>query len=223
MSNVPGMKALTAAALLSVIPIVLGAQQETPRIVTGRNGESVVSFRNDCRVFYDRAGRFVRRNDNCGRGQVRIADDAMARYRRDNNGNENPGPIPPRRPDRNDNGGWSAGNANRVYENIDAHASGFGRTDMRGIKGNGSFANVRARIGTGGDAIVDIADPTDGQIRGTVRSVNGNTVRLDVSAVYGYRATGTMTVELSNANAVRAVSGNGSGERGNWSLNFRLR
>jgi hypothetical protein len=216
----PFMKVVaTVVTFIALAPIVLGAQ-EAPRVVTERGGESVVIFRNECRVFYDRDGRYVRRNDNCSRGQQRLADDAIARYRRDNT--SNPGPIPPRRPDRDHNGSWNAGSANRVYENIDARASGFGKTDMRGIKGNGNFATVRARLGTGGDAIVDIADPTDGQIRGTVRSVDGQTVRLSVTSVYGYRASGSLTVDLRDATTVRGMSGSGTGERGQWSLRFQV-
>ena len=207
-----------AAALVALAGPAVVRAQESPRITTGRNGENVVAFRNDCRVFYDADGRYLRRNDNCSREQQRSADVAIARYRRDQG--PGTGRPPGRRPDRDNNSSWSAGSGSRVFENIDARGAGAGRTDMRGIKGNGSFANVRARVGTGGDVIVDIADPTDGQIRGTVRGVDGATVRLNVTSVYGYRASGTMTIDLTNANAIRAISGSGSGDRGRWSLNY---
>jgi len=174
---------------------------------------------NDCRVDYDASGRYEGRSDHCSREQQTRADEARARYRREQGLSE----VNPAGHRSEASSGWAAGSSNRVYQNIDARASGYGRTDLAGIKGNGAFDAVRARIGTSGDAIIDIAEPTSGEIRGRVESVEGRTVRLNVTAVYGYRASGTLAMELADASSVRALSGSGNGEHGPWSISFPTR
>jgi len=129
-------------------------------------------------------------------------------------------PDRPGRPDRPR--GWSAGAGSQVYRNIDASADGDGSTRMLGVRG-GAFSYARARIGTGGDVIIEIDDPTKGEIRGRVVEVQGRRVQLRVRSVFGYKASGTMTVQLRDANEVQRLEGDGSGERGRWSLTFRGR
>lgn len=122
------------------------------------------------------------------------------------------------RPDR-PGSGWSAGRGSQVYRNIDARAQGDGMARMSGVRG-GAFSNVRARIGTGGDVIIDVRDPTRGEIRGSVRRVDGRRVEVGVRSVFGYTASGTLTVDLQSAEEVRAIDGEGTGERGRWTLEF---
>jgi len=54
-----------------------------PRIIMGKNNESEVIFRNDCVVYFDADGRRKSMNDKCSKSQAGQADDAMARYRRE--------------------------------------------------------------------------------------------------------------------------------------------
>ncbi|MEP7382489.1 MAG: hypothetical protein ABI910_12415 [Gemmatimonadota bacterium] len=116
--------------------------------------------------------------------------------------------------------GWRAGAGSQVYRNVDARAEGDGLTRMEGVRG-GAYSVVRARIGTGGDVIVDVDRPTRGEIRGRVRRVQGQRIEIAVTAIFGYTATGTLTVRLRSADEVQSLAGSGSGERGPWSLDFR--
>lgn len=116
-------------------------------------------------------------------------------------------------------GSWTAGSGTRVHANIDARASGDGLARMQGVRG-GDFGVVRARIGTGGDVILDVDQPTRGEIRGRVRRVQGRRIEVAVSTVFGYTATGTLTVRLRSADEVARWQGAGAGERGPWSLDF---
>jgi hypothetical protein len=211
--------AANALATLALVGAVQLSAQERPRVSTGRHGELEVTFANDCHVRYDAAGTYQGQSDQCSRDQEHEASEAINRYLREQGSSE----ATPSHQRHEASSGWTAGSSNRVYQNIDARASGSGRTDLAGIKGNGAFSAVRARIGTSGDAIIDVADPTDGQIRARVESVEGRTLRLAVTAVYGYRASGSMVVELVDDHTVRALSGSGSGEHGQWSLNFPVR
>ncbi|HEX4933072.1 MAG TPA: hypothetical protein VFV33_07840 [Gemmatimonadaceae bacterium] len=126
----------------------------------------------------------------------------------------------PEWPDRP--GGWSAGAGERVDRNIDARAEGDGFVRMSGVRG-GAFADARVRIGTGGDAIIAIDAPTKGEIRARVQEVRGRRVQLRVRTIFGYAATGTLTVQLRDADEVQRLDGDGAGERGAWSLDFRGR
>lgn len=116
--------------------------------------------------------------------------------------------------------GWRAGAGAQVYRNVDARARGDGVARMEGVRG-GAYSVVRARIGTGGDVVLDVDRPTRGEIRGRVRRVQGKRIELAVLAIFGYTATGTLTVRLRSADEVRAFDGTGTGERGPWSLTFR--
>lgn len=109
-----------------------------------------------------------------------------------------------------------------MYRNIDARADGNGMTRMSGVRG-GRFTFVRARIGTGGDAVLEIDDPTKGEIRARVDEVRGRRVTLRVRSIYGYDGSGTITVTLRDDNEVERVEGGGTGERGRWTLDFRGR
>lgn len=117
-------------------------------------------------------------------------------------------------------GGWRAGAGSQVYRNVDARAQGDGVARMDGVRG-GAYSIVRARIGTGGDALLDVDRPTRGEIRGRVRRVQGKRIELAVLAIFGYTATGTITLRLRSADEVRSFEGSGTGERGAWSLDFR--
>jgi hypothetical protein len=46
---------------------------------------------------------------------------------------------------------------------------------------------------------------------------------VSVSAIFGYTATGTLTVQLRDADEVQRFDGEGSGERGSWTLEFNGR
>lgn len=116
--------------------------------------------------------------------------------------------------------GWRAGAGAQVYRNVDARAQGDGVARMEGVRG-GAYSVVRARVGTGGDVVVDVDRPTRGEIRGRVRRVQGRRIEIAVLAIFGYTATGTITVRLRSADEVRALDGSGTGERGAWSLTFR--
>lgn len=116
--------------------------------------------------------------------------------------------------------GWRAGAGSQVYRNVDARASGDGAARMDGVRG-GAYSVVRARIGTGGDVVLDVDRPTRGEIRGRVRRVQGKRIELAVLSIFGYTASGTLTVRLRSADEVRAFDGTGTGERGPWSLTFR--
>jgi hypothetical protein len=116
-------------------------------------------------------------------------------------------------------GSWSAGSGTRVVANIDARAKGDGLARMQGVRG-GDFAVVRARIGTGGDVVLDVDQPTRGEIRGRVRRVQGRRVEVAITTVFGYTASGTLTIRLRSAEEVQRWQGSGSGERGPWSLDF---
>ena len=116
--------------------------------------------------------------------------------------------------------GWSAGAGTQVYRNIDARAQGDGVARMSGVRGGGAFSIVRARIGTGGDVIVDVRDPTRGEIHGRVRRVDGGRVEVAVRSMFGYTASGTLTIRLRSADEVLAINGDGTGERGSWTLAF---
>ena len=73
-----------AAALiaLTVFFAALPAKASTPEVVTKRNGETEVVFReNNCVVYYDARGRLVRANDNCRRQQKQQANAAHMQYR----------------------------------------------------------------------------------------------------------------------------------------------
>jgi hypothetical protein len=128
-----------------------------------------------------------------------------------------PGDDPSDRP----NTGGNYGSGSTIYRNIDARAEGDGETRMDGIRGGGAFSVARARIGVGRDVIIDIDRPTSGSIRGTVRNVRGNRIDIDVNAVYGYKASGSMNVVLRDANEIGRLEGSGNGERGRWTLEFR--
>lgn len=116
--------------------------------------------------------------------------------------------------------GWRAGAGSQVYRNVDARARGEGVARMEGVRG-GAYSVVRARIGTAGDVVLDVDRPTRGEIRGRVRRVQGKRIELAVLAIFGYTATGTLTVRLRSADEVRAFDGSGRGERGPWTLTFR--
>lgn len=132
-------------------------------------------------------------------------------------------PDRPGRPGRPGRAGdWSAGAGAQVYRNIDARAQGDGFARMSGVRG-GAFSIVRARIGTGGDVVLDVDEPTRGEIRGRVRRVQERRVEVSVSAIFGYTATGTLTVQLRDGDEVQRLDGDGSGERGAWTLEFRGR
>ena len=129
-------------------------------------------------------------------------------------------PGRPGRPDRER--GWSAGSGSQVYRNLEARAEGDGSTRMAGVRG-GAFSSARVRIGTGGDVIIEVDDPTKGEIRGRVEEVQGRRVQLRVRSIFGYTASGTMTVQLRDADELQRLEGDGTGERGRWTLSFRGR
>lgn len=129
-------------------------------------------------------------------------------------------PDRPGRPGRLDS--WSAGAGSQVYRNLDSRAVGDGFARMSGVRG-GAFSIVRARIGTGGEVVLDVDEPTKGEIRGRVRRVQERRVEVSVSAIFGYTASGTLTVVLRDADEVQRIDGDGSGERGAWTLEFRGR
>lgn len=54
-----------------------------PEIMVGSNGEGEVIFGNKCVVYYNASGRRTKNLPACSRDQTRHADDAMARYRRE--------------------------------------------------------------------------------------------------------------------------------------------
>lgn len=116
--------------------------------------------------------------------------------------------------------GWRAGAGAQVYRNVDARAQGEGVASMDGVRG-GDFTIVRARIGTGGDVELDVDRPTRGEIRGRVRRVRGKRIDVAVLAIFGYTATGTITVRLRSAGELGSLEGSGTGERGAWSTSFR--
>jgi len=61
-----------------------GLGNEVPRIIVGRNGQGEVIYsRNNCVAYYDRFGSRTRALPACRPPQLRHADDAMARYRRE--------------------------------------------------------------------------------------------------------------------------------------------
>lgn len=60
-----------------------GWRDDTPEIMAGTNREAEVIFRNNCVVYYTASGRRSRQQPSCLPDQVRRADDAMARYRRE--------------------------------------------------------------------------------------------------------------------------------------------
>jgi hypothetical protein len=55
----------------------------SPRIIMGKNNEGEVIFKDDCVVYYDAKGHRKNKNDKCSKSQASQADDAMARYRRE--------------------------------------------------------------------------------------------------------------------------------------------
>lgn len=57
----------------------------TPRVITGKNNEAEVIFKNDCVIYYDAKGHRKSKNDKCSNSQASQADDAMTRYRREQN------------------------------------------------------------------------------------------------------------------------------------------
>ena len=60
-----------------------GWGDDTPEIMSGTNRESEVIFRNNCVVYYTANGRRWKQQPSCMPDQVRRADDAMARHRRE--------------------------------------------------------------------------------------------------------------------------------------------
>ena len=56
---------------------------EPPRIITGSNGAGEVVFRNECVVYYNRAGRRTEASQQCHDNQVNKADQSMRAYRRE--------------------------------------------------------------------------------------------------------------------------------------------
>ena len=66
-------------------------------------------------------------------------------------------PDRPGRPGRLDS--WSAGAGSQVYRNLDSRAVGDGFARMSGVRG-GAFSIVRVRIGTGGEVVLDVDEPT---------------------------------------------------------------
>lgn len=54
-----------------------------PRVVMQANGAGEVRFRGPCTVYYRRNGERDRADQSCSREQRRLADDTMARYRRE--------------------------------------------------------------------------------------------------------------------------------------------
>ncbi len=60
-----------------------GWNEPPPRVVVHGNGAGEVRFRGACTVFYKRNGDRDRADPACNRDQRRLADDAMARYRRE--------------------------------------------------------------------------------------------------------------------------------------------
>jgi hypothetical protein len=60
-----------------------GWGDDTPEIMAGTNREAEVIFRNNCVVYYTSGGRRWKQQPSCMPEQVRRADDAMARYRRE--------------------------------------------------------------------------------------------------------------------------------------------
>lgn len=60
-----------------------GWGDDTPEIMAGTNREAEVIFRNNCVVYYTASGRRWKQQPSCMPDQVRRADDAMARYRRE--------------------------------------------------------------------------------------------------------------------------------------------
>lgn len=59
------------------------ADDAPPEIIAGTNREAEVIFRNNCVVYYGASGRRWKQQPSCMPDQVRRADDAMARYRRE--------------------------------------------------------------------------------------------------------------------------------------------
>ena len=60
-----------------------GWGDDTPEIIAGTNREGEVIFRNNCVVYFTASGRRWKQQPSCLPDQVRRADDAMARYRRE--------------------------------------------------------------------------------------------------------------------------------------------
>lgn len=156
-----------------------------------------------------------------GTYRLEVEDRDVGGYRDDRPGRPDDRDRPDDR-ERDRDRDWRVGDRAGVYRNIDARADGDGRTRMSGVRG-GAFSFVRARIGTGGDAILEIDAPTKGEIRGRVDEVRGRRVTLRVRSVYGYDGSGTITVTLRDDDTVARIEGGGTGERGRWTLDFRGR
>ncbi len=60
------------------------ANAAPPQIFAGTNGEAEVVFsKNNCVVYYNKRGNRKESNRHCRKGQVKRADDAIVRYRRE--------------------------------------------------------------------------------------------------------------------------------------------
>ena len=57
--------------------------EDVPRVIIGKNKEGEVIFKNDCVVYYDARGRQKKKSEKCSNSQAGQADDAMARFRRE--------------------------------------------------------------------------------------------------------------------------------------------
>lgn len=60
-----------------------GWGDEPPEIIAGTNREAEVVFRNNCVVYYTASGRRWKQQPTCRPDEIRRADDAMSRYRRE--------------------------------------------------------------------------------------------------------------------------------------------
>lgn len=101
---------------------------------------------------------------------------------------------------------------------IDATTNGRGIVRMAGVRG-GDFSTVRVRIGTNGDVRIDIDRSTRGKIQGELRGVNGDRYVVYVEDMFGYRASGELSLVMRN-NEVSRIDGNGTSSSGSWQFDF---
>lgn len=121
--------------------------------------------------------------------------------------------------DRRRRGDLVLGSGNRVYANVDAVSPGLGMVRMSGVR-DGRFQNARVRLGTARDVRIDIDRNTRGTIRGEIQEVRGSRVMIRIDDMFGYRATGQLTVEMRNEVEVARMDGSGSSTNGSWQLEF---
>lgn len=105
-----------------------------------------------------------------------------------------------------------------LRRSIDATSYGNGIVRMAGVRG-GDFSTVRVRIGTNGDVRLDIDNSTRGRIQGELRGVNGNRYVIYIEDMFGFRASGELSLEMRN-NEVSRIDGYGTSSNGSWQFDF---